>query len=103
MLMHILCMTERKDDVTRIIFSHQVRLARSLLKEAQRDMQRRQRERERLNKQKQLEELKERKMAAKRRIQELTSFPIPSEKREVRDGHLSAKRGSLAQCAHLNS
>ena len=55
-----------------------LRLARTLLKEAQRDKLRRNREKEKIRKQKQLEELKQKKMAQKKKMQELVSVPAAS-------------------------
>ena len=59
------------------------RLARSILKDAQRDKVRRERERMKLQKSQQLEELKQKKSAEKKQLQELTSAPVVTTIEEV--------------------
>ncbi len=74
-----------------------LRLAQGILKEAQRDRARRQREGERQRKQRQLERFKEQKMAERRKRSELLSLPLTGSLAE----ELSADNDVLCAMAEL--
>ena len=69
--------------LSRIVAQEKLKLARNLLKEAQRDVKRRQKEREKLKKQKELRKLKENKQNERKRMQELVSVSFIGTSNEV--------------------
>lgn len=62
--------------LNKLATQEKLKLARNLLREAQKDTRRRQKEREKKRKQEELHQLKEKKQSEKRRRQELTSAPV---------------------------
>ena len=77
-----------EEKLKKVAAQEKMKLARNLLKEAQRDARRRQKEREKVRKQEELQLLKEKRQTERRMKQELTSAPIIRAANEVRHVHL---------------